>query len=661
MSYDHGLFPDMMRTSYITLLCKDKDNATTLKNWRPISLLNYDYKILSKLLANRISDVLDTIVHPDQTCSVRGRSIQDNLHLLRNIIDYVNQKNIPCAFLSLDLEKAFDRVEYSFLFSTLEKFGFGPVILKWLKLCYTDIFGHVLINGFVTDPFFIQRGVKQGCSLSPLLFCLFLEPLARKIRGDPDIVGVKMPGIDDSAKVSLYADDINGILTTDLSIQKFLHWKHLYSTVSGSKLNMKKTKGIWLGKWKSRSDHAFGISWIEKTKILGVLIGNNVSDDDIWHPIWVKIQNTLHQFKNRNLTFTGKSHIINYLVTSKIIYTGSVVLLPKHYLTLFTRAIFQFFWPCKSEPVARAVLHNTKLEGGFGIAHIEAKLHSLYMKHVQRFLNNTVTARWKCFTNYWIGLSLVKYDPTLINLTMPHTFDRPHFYDQCIKIVRDFEKTYPTLSLVHIPKQLLYQSLLKPFVKKPRVISKFPLLDFRLIWNSLYNDFIDPDTRDLSWKIIHGCVPVNFLLHKFRISRTAQCPQCDAIETIDHLFVQCPLSQHLYQLVLPWLRDIVPDLAISTALVRFHILPAGITKYQTASVLYILCTLKQVIWLTRNKYKYDNEMISANFAILLFFNRLKVRLYADFYRFSNITFNDYWGYPRFCTVSDNILTISFPV
>ena len=106
--------------SYITLLCKDSNNASDMKNCRPISLLNYDYKIILKTLTNRLGTVMDTLVHEDQTCAVKGRSIFDNVHLHRNIIDYVEQKELPCIFLNLDPEKAFDRVSYDFMFKCLE-------------------------------------------------------------------------------------------------------------------------------------------------------------------------------------------------------------------------------------------------------------------------------------------------------------------------------------------------------------------------------------------------------------------------------------------------------------------------------------------------------------------------------------------------------------
>ena len=88
--------------------------------------MNVDYKIISKALANRLSKVIGKIVNIDQTCSIPGRNIQDNSHLFRNIIDYVNEKDIDCAFLTLHQAKAFDLVSHDFLFQVLDRYNFGP-------------------------------------------------------------------------------------------------------------------------------------------------------------------------------------------------------------------------------------------------------------------------------------------------------------------------------------------------------------------------------------------------------------------------------------------------------------------------------------------------------------------------------------------------------
>jgi Reverse transcriptase (RNA-dependent DNA polymerase) len=131
-----------------------------------------DYKIISKVLTNRLKLVVDKVVSIEQTCGIAGRSIFDNLHFLRNVYDYCRQRKIPCIFLSFDQAKAFDSVGHSYLFRVLELMGFGLSFIKWDSLLYTDIYSCVLVNRFLTNPFLISRSVRQGCGLSPLLYAI---------------------------------------------------------------------------------------------------------------------------------------------------------------------------------------------------------------------------------------------------------------------------------------------------------------------------------------------------------------------------------------------------------------------------------------------------------------------------------------------------------
>ena len=132
----------------------------------------------------------NNIIGIDQTCALKGRSVLDNAHLHRNVVDYCNQKNINCAFVSLDQEKAFDKIVHKFLLKVLEKFNFGPKLIIWIKMLYHDLTTCIIVNNFISQPVKNSRSVKQGCSLSPLLYVLCLEPFVRKVCKDKDIEGL---------------------------------------------------------------------------------------------------------------------------------------------------------------------------------------------------------------------------------------------------------------------------------------------------------------------------------------------------------------------------------------------------------------------------------------------------------------------------------------
>ena len=177
----------------IIVLYKKNDRLDT-KNWRPISLLNVDYKIATRAISGRLLAAIGSVVGTDQTCGVPGRRISENLFLVRDLLDYMERDDLPVALLSLDQEKAFDRVDWGFHLRILATFKFGPSFCSWIKLFYTNIESAVVANGWTSTFFRPSRGARQGCPLSPLLYVLCIEILAVNIRTSPNITGVCLPG-----------------------------------------------------------------------------------------------------------------------------------------------------------------------------------------------------------------------------------------------------------------------------------------------------------------------------------------------------------------------------------------------------------------------------------------------------------------------------------
>ena len=136
------------------------------------------------------------VVDQCQTCGVPGRFIGDSVAFLRDVVDYATSTNTPVAILSLDQEKAFDRVDWSFLHATLARMGFGPSFISWVNLFYASPQSAVKFNGHMTPFFDLSRGVRQGCPLSPLLYVLCAEVLACAIRTNPAISGLTLPTVE---------------------------------------------------------------------------------------------------------------------------------------------------------------------------------------------------------------------------------------------------------------------------------------------------------------------------------------------------------------------------------------------------------------------------------------------------------------------------------
>ena len=263
-----GILSDSQREGLLGLIHK-KDERNLAKNWRPISLINTDYKLASKFITERLKVVMSSLVHQDQTCSVPGRSIFSNLQLVRDVLDMIDKTNETGILITLDQEKAFDRVDHEFLMRVLRKFGFGPMFCGWVSLFYNNVFSRVICNGKLTCPIFLGRGVRQGCPLSPLLYVLVSEVLSTQIRNCKEIEGFRLPGAGGlQFKVSQYADDATNFLKSERSLFMLLEVVRKYEKGSGAKLNTSKTEAMWLGRWRNNHGTPYGLKWVNKMRII---------------------------------------------------------------------------------------------------------------------------------------------------------------------------------------------------------------------------------------------------------------------------------------------------------------------------------------------------------------------------------------------------------
>ena len=194
-AYDTGTLSITQRRGIIKLVPKKDSEPHLIKNRRPLSLLNCDYKIAAKAIANRIKSVTSKLINNDQTGFIKGRFIGENITLIDNIINYASENNIPGLLLFIDFEKAFDSLEWSFIERTLLYFGFGPSLRKWIQTFYKKVESCVLNNGWASSLIELQRGVRQGCPLLPYLFILSAETLAKVIRFNNEIKGLTIKKI----------------------------------------------------------------------------------------------------------------------------------------------------------------------------------------------------------------------------------------------------------------------------------------------------------------------------------------------------------------------------------------------------------------------------------------------------------------------------------
>ena len=303
-----------------------KKEADNIANYRPITVLNTDYKIFTKVIATRLSTIASHLIHLDQAGFIRGRSIFNQIEQTTMTINYAKLKGINGTIIALDQEKAYDRLTHPYLWRILEKLGFPEESVRMIKTLYQDAKTSVIINGVISEPFTVSRGVRQGDPMSCILFNLGIEPLAAKIRSS-NIKGINIPSLEEPVKVSLFADDTTAILAEDDSFDELMQVLQQWCSVSGAKFNVEKTEIIPIGtdtyqkrvretrtlnEGKEHIPETIHVAADkEATRILGAWVGNNTDPEEPWRRIVETIKKDFARWNTRYPTLEGKWHIVH--------------------------------------------------------------------------------------------------------------------------------------------------------------------------------------------------------------------------------------------------------------------------------------------------------------------------------------------------------------
>ena len=224
-----------------------------------------------------------------------------------------------------------------------------------------------------------------------------MEVLAANIRAHPHIKGLELPRIPRPLPVlSLYADDTSVIVTSDLAIITVFEVYGRFEKGSGSKLNLGKCEGLWLGSWRDRAEEPVAINWTSsKIKVLGIFIGNIGVEEANWLPRIEAVRNCLKSWRHRALSLKGKTLVLNVLALSKIWYVGSLVVMPPWTKLQLDKLVYDFLWSGKPDLVSREVIVQTRERGGLALVAIEKKIQALIVQWVKRF---------KCSPSGWVSL-----------------------------------------------------------------------------------------------------------------------------------------------------------------------------------------------------------------------------------------------------------------
>jgi hypothetical protein len=231
-----------LNKALITLLPKKQD-ASTVQDYRPISLVHCIVKLIAKVMSLRLAPVLPTLVSPNQSAFIKGRAIHDNFMLVQQMAKSFHNANTPTVLLKLDIARAFDTVSWPFIVELLQHLGFGHIWINIVCLLLSTASTRILINSVPGDEIFHHRGVRQGDPLSPMLFVLAMEVfhLLIDFAARLGLLAV-LPGSRGACRTSLYADDTVVFIKPTISdCETFKDLLQLFGVASGLHTNILKS------------------------------------------------------------------------------------------------------------------------------------------------------------------------------------------------------------------------------------------------------------------------------------------------------------------------------------------------------------------------------------------------------------------------------------
>ena len=435
---EHGV--DARTTFTMGWMCPifKKKDPTEICNYWPITLLNSDYKLLTKVLAIQLMDHIQKLVHLDQAGFIPNRSIFDHIRLAKAILNYAEVTEENGAILALDQEKAYDKIRHNYLWKTMEAFNLPLPFIQTVKALYQNAYTKVAINGVMSEPFRVRRGIHQGDPLSCSLFDLAIEPLACRIRADPNIKGITIPGIEKSIKIQLFVDDTDLFLNKDDSLDYIQNILNNWCKVSGARFNIEKTEIIPMG----TADHRKTVAKTRKinpldrsplpdrihiaqdgeaVRILGTWIGNNVNEVSPWEPILDIINAKLKLWEKAHLTLNGKRLVIQAIVSGHTQFLTKAQGMPQPIEKVLTKLIRDFLWGEESKPkIAAQTLQRPINEGGLNILDIESRNEAIKIIWLKSYLNFSPTRHpWVAVTDHII---LATAPPKLVEDTINNPF-----------------------------------------------------------------------------------------------------------------------------------------------------------------------------------------------------------------------------------------------
>lgn len=387
-SVEEGVLSIEQRRGVITLIPKKEVDRRRIANWRPITLLNSDYKILTKAIALLLQRHIPSLIHSDQTGFMPHRCIGDNIRTIEDSIHTILSKEADGMVLALDFSKAFDSVRWDMIFFALKFFSFGEGFIGIIKSIFTGIESAVLNVGTTSRFFRPKRGFRQGCCALPYLFNLVVEVLAILIRQDVHIKGLHLH--QSEIKVSQFVDDLTCFVSDASSMTPLMDHLDKFSGWSGLKINVAKSQLLYPKGINQGLESLANIPVRDSAHISGIWFflshDEHRNYENNFRPLLDKARQICRTWNNRSLSLKGKVTVVNSLVTSVFQYRCTYIHTPPEVFREFRTITTAFLWNNLKAKVAYKTLTLPTSEGGLNLIDLEIRTQAALLQCIRRML-----------------------------------------------------------------------------------------------------------------------------------------------------------------------------------------------------------------------------------------------------------------------------------
>ncbi|GJU17615.1 RNA-directed DNA polymerase, eukaryota [Tanacetum coccineum] len=384
--------------SFIALIPKVAD-AKFVTDFRPISLIGSIYKVITKILADRLSLVISDLISDTQSAFVANRQILDGPFIMNEVLDWCKRKRKKALFFKVDFAKAYDSIRWDYLLDVLHAFGFGPNWCKWIQGIFSSAMASILVNGSPTSEFPFFRGLKQGDPLAPFLFILVMESLHLSVSRAVNEGVFKGIQLHESLMIShlFYADDVMFLGEwSDTNLKSLTNILKCFFLASGLKINFHKSQLLGIGvppETINQGASLIGCGVLHTPfNYLGVPVGNLMSRHSAWTSVIQKLRARLSNWKVKTLSIGGRLTLLKSVLGASPLYSLSIFKAPKQVLHEMEQVRSNFFNGAdqsdrKISWVAWDKTLASKKKGGLGISSFHALNRALLLKWVWLFIS----------------------------------------------------------------------------------------------------------------------------------------------------------------------------------------------------------------------------------------------------------------------------------